>query len=59
SQETGYDKSHPEAFQYVLGKLGTDRKLTVVYEDADYAIAGAKLASLQTVTPSYIKEFYK
>ena len=42
-----YDKAQPEAFLYVLGQLGTELNKTVVYDDASYAISGAKKSGMR------------
>ena len=43
------DKSKPEAFLYVLERLGTELEHTVVYEDSEYAIQGAKLTGMTVI----------
>ena len=43
------DKSKPEAFLYVLEHLGTELEHTVVYEDSEYAIQGAKLTGMTVI----------
>ncbi len=49
ASDLNLDKSNPEAFLYVLERLGTAHERTVVYEDAEYAIQGAKLAGLKVI----------
>ena len=47
--ELGLEKSTPEAFWKVLGRLGTTLHETTVYDDAEYALEGAEKAGLKTV----------
>ncbi len=49
TMEHGLDKSTPEAYYYVLGRLGTSLEKTVVYEDAPYALAGAEKTGMKVV----------
>ena len=51
---TGLDKSKPEAYIYALERLGTPLQSTTVYEDAPYAVAGARLTGMNVITPDMI-----
>ncbi len=53
ASDLNLDKSKPEAFLYMLERLGTALERTVVYEDAEYAIHGAKLAGLEVIKPTW------
>lgn len=50
SADLPYDKSCPEAFLHVLGRLGTSLQNTVVYDDAVYALEGARKAGFKAIT---------
>ena len=47
----GLDKARPDAYYYVLGQLGTALDSTTIYEDAPYAVAGARLTGMNVITP--------
>lgn len=49
TSETGSDKEHPEAYQYALDALGTDKETTWVFEDAPFAVRTAHEFGLKTV----------
>jgi HAD superfamily hydrolase (TIGR01509 family) len=49
TMDIGMDKSVPEAFLNVLERLGTAIENTTVYEDASYAIAGARKAGFKNI----------
>ena len=53
ASDLNLDKSTPAAFLYVLERLGTDLEKTVVYEDAEYAIQGAKQTGMTVVNPQF------
>ena len=46
---TGTDKEHPQAYQYALDVLGTDKDTTWVFEDAPFAVRTAHDFGLKTV----------
>ena len=56
ASDLNLDKSTPEAYLYVLERLGTKLAKTVVYEDAEYAIQGAKSTGMKVITPNYSEE---
>jgi FMN phosphatase YigB (HAD superfamily) len=47
--ELGIEKSSAEAYYRVLGRLGTALSETTVYDDAEYALEGAKKAGFKVV----------
>jgi HAD superfamily hydrolase (TIGR01509 family) len=47
--EVGSGKDHPEIFEQALKRLGTDKKETVVFEDALHAIMTAKEAGFRVI----------
>lgn len=49
SSDLSLEKKDPTAFYYVLGKLGTGLKNTVVYDDAPFAINAAQKAGFKVV----------
>ena len=49
SSDLNLDKSTPEAYLFVLERLGTELEKTVVYEDAEYAIQGAKSTGMKVI----------
>ena len=51
---TGLDKSTPEAYLYVQRLLGTPLHSTTIYEDAPYAVVGARLTGMNVVTPDML-----
>jgi len=51
---SGLDKSDPEAYLFVLRRLGTPLDSTTIYEDAPYAVAGARQTGMKVVTPDML-----
>jgi len=51
---SGLDKSTPEAYLYVLRRLGTPLDSTTIYEDAPYAVAGARQTGMKVITPDML-----
>ena len=47
--ETGANKDNPQSFHRIMERLGGEQANTTVFEDALYAIKGAKKAGLQVV----------
>ena len=47
TKDIPYEKSSPEGYLHVLKLLGTPLEQTVVYDDADYAIAGARQTGMK------------
>ena len=53
ASDLNLDKSNPKAFLYVLERLGTKLDRTVVYEDSEYAIQGAKQTGMTVIKPQF------
>ena len=49
TMELGIEKSSEEAYYRVLGRMGTALSETTVYDDAEYALEGAKKAGFKVV----------
>ena len=49
TMDLGIEKSSAEAYYRVLGRLGTALSETTVYDDAEYALEGAKKAGFSIV----------
>ena len=50
----GLDKARPDAYYHVLGQLGTALDSTTIYEDAPYAVAGARQTGMKVITPDML-----
>ena len=49
TMDLGIEKSSAEAYYRVLGRMGTALSETTVYDDAEYALEGAKKAGFNVV----------
>ncbi len=53
TMDLGIEKSSAEAYYRVLGRMGTVLSETTVYDDAEYALEGAKKAGFKVVKCPY------
>ena len=51
TSETGFTKDDPRAYFEVLRRLGTPAESTAIFEDAPYAVVGARKTGMRVFTP--------